>query len=103
MTSEERRRRDRYLARKRRRKRQRTIQIIVRCAISCACVLLLVFVLTRLLLRDEKPESVQAHRNISMNVNSKEEKQQGQGFQQKVIEEAPDYTVDLLTDRKSVV
>lgn len=97
MTSEERRRRDRYLARKRRRKRQRTIQIIVRCAISCACVLLLVFVLTKILLRDEKPESVEAHRNISVNMDSKEEEQQEQGFQQKVIEEAPDYTVDLLT------
>lgn len=98
MTSEERMRRDRYLARKRRRKRQRTIQIIKRCVFSCACVLLLVFALTKILLREEKPESVQAQRNISMqNVKDGKRQDKEQGFQQKVIEETPDYTVDLLT------
>ena len=97
VTSEERMRRDRYLARRRRRKRQRTIQIVKRCAISCACVLLLVFVLTKILLRDEKPESVQAQRNVFTQSVKEEGKTQEKGFQQKVIEETPDYTVDLLT------
>lgn len=98
MTSEERMRRDRYLARKRRRKRQRTIQIIRRCVISCACVLLLVFALAKILLREEKPESVQAQRNISLqDVKDGKIQDKEQGFLQKVIEETPDYTVDLLT------
>ena len=97
MTSEERRRRDQYLARKRRRKRKRTVQIIKRCTISCACVLVLVFVLTKLLLRDEKPESVEAHRSIPVQQMTKQETKTEEGFQQKVIEEAPDFTVDLLT------
>lgn len=97
MTNEERRRRDQYLERKRRRKRQRTIQIIVRCTISCACVLLLVFVLTKILLRDEKPESVQAQRNIPVHQVEHNKEVQDEGFKQKIIEEAPDYTVDLLT------
>lgn len=97
VTSEERRRRDQYLARKRRRKRKRTVQIIKRCTISCACVLVLVFVLTKLLLRDEKPESVEAHRSIPVQQMTKQETKTEEGFQQKVIEEAPDFTVDLLT------
>ncbi len=97
MTSEERRRRERYLARKRRRKRQRTIQIIRRCALSCAGVLLIVFAMTKILLRDEKPEAVQAQRSFSMTDTGKEEEKPDSGFQQKVIEETPDYTVDLLT------
>ena len=98
MTSEERRRRDQYLARKRRRKRQRTVQIIKRCTISCACVLLLVFALTKILLRDEKPESVEAHKSTPVQqVVNQETTKKEEGFHQKVIEEAPDYTVDLLT------
>lgn len=98
MTSEERRRRERYLARRRRRKRRRTIQIIRRCVISCACVLLLAFVMTKILLRDEKPESVQAHRSVSVqNMKQGKEEIPEEEFHQKVIEETPDYTVDLLT------
>ncbi len=97
MTSEERRRRDQYLARKRRRKHRRTVQIIKRCTISCACVLLLVFALTKLLLRDEKPESVEAHRSVPVQQVVNKETKKEEGFQQKVIEEAPDFTVDLLT------
>lgn len=98
MTSEERRRREQYLARRRRRKRRRTIQIIRRCVVSCACVLLLAFVMTKILLRDEKPESVQAHRSVSVqSVKQEKEQNQEEEFHQKVIEETPDYTVDLLT------
>lgn len=99
MTSEEQRRRDQYLARRRRRKRRRTIQIIKRCVISCVCVLLLVFVMSKILLRDEKPESVQAQKNMfgTMTKQGQGEEEQDEGFQQKVIEETPDYTVDLLT------
>lgn len=96
MTSEERRRREAYLARKQRKKRQRTIQMIRRCVLSCLGVLLIVFVMTKIFQKDDSPQAVQAEKSTP-NVQSVQVKKEEKGFQQKVIEEAPDYQVDLLT------
>ncbi|MEY8390234.1 peptidoglycan recognition family protein [Lachnospiraceae bacterium 45-W7] len=86
------------MTRKQRRKRQRTIQMVRRCALSLVGVLLIVFVITKIFQKDESPQAVQAEKNNAklQSVQSQEEKKE-EGFQQKVIEKAPDYQVDLLT------
>jgi len=100
VTSEERRRREAYLTRKRRRKQQRTIQMARRIALSAVGVLLILFVLTKVFQKDDSPKAVQAEKGVTkvqtVQKKSHEEKQE-KGFQQKLIEEAPDYQVDLLT------
>lgn len=93
MTSEERRRRNAYLARKKRRKRQRTIQMIKRCAILCLGVFLIIFGITRIFHKEKPTEEVQA-KKVAQVSDKKGEKD---GFQQKVIAQAPDYQVELLT------
>lgn len=92
LTGEERRRRDAYLARKRRRKRQRTIQIIKRSILLCAGVLLLVFAVTRIFKAEDNVEQVEAGK-----YEEKKAEQVSEGFRQKVILTTPDYQVDLLT------
>lgn len=90
LTNEERRRREACLARKRRKKRQRTIQIVKRCLLLCAVLVLVLFVITKILDKDgageEKSEAKQT-----------QGKEIAEDFKQKVILEAPDYKVNLLT------
>lgn len=93
MTSEERRRRNAYLARKKRRKRQRTIQMIKRGAILCLGVFLIIFGITRIFHKEKSAEEVQAKKTVQVS----DEKGEKSGFQQKVIAQAPDYQVELLT------
>ena len=93
MTNEERRRKNAYLARKKRRKRRRRIQIIKRTAVICFGVFLIIFGITRIFQKDEKPDEVQAHK-VSQVSQQKEKKK---GFQQKVIAQTPEYQVELLT------
>lgn len=97
MIREERRRREAFLTRKQRRKRQRTIQMIRRCVLSCLGVLLIVFVMTKIFQKDENPQAVQAEKSTSTPANMQELEKKEEGFQQKVIEQTPDYQVDLLT------
>lgn len=93
MTSEERRRRQAYLARKRRRKRQRTIQIIRRSTLTCLGILLLVFVLTKVTQRGDAAYQVRAQKQGQTSGSA----EVPGDFKQKVIEETPDYQVELLT------
>lgn len=106
MNNEQRRRREAYLARKRRKKRQRTIQILKRVAVSCAAILLILFVLTKIVKHDEAPQAVQAQKSTSTvekteteikTETKKEESKKKPEFQQKVIEDEPDFEVNLLT------
>lgn len=87
MTSEERRRREAYLARKRRRKRRRIMQMVRRCALFCSMVVLVIIAVIHM------SGKVQATEEEPEEVAQKAE----EGFRQKVILEAPDYQVDLLT------
>ena len=75
MNNEQRRRREAYLARKRRKKRQRTIQILKRVAVSCAAILLILFVLTKIVKRDEAPQAVQAQKGTTVVENTEKEKE----------------------------
>ena len=100
MNNEQRRRREAYLARKRRKKRQRTIQILKRVAVSCAAILLILFVLTKIVKRDEAPQAVQAQKGTTVVENTEKEKETPKKkpeFQQKIIEDEPDFEVNLLT------
>lgn len=92
MTNEERRRREAYIARKRRRKRQRTIQIIKRSTVCCLGILLIVLAITKVIHKGDAPKEVQAKK-----ISQESSKETGDGFQQKVIPQTPDYQVELLT------
>ncbi len=95
MNSEERRRREAYLARKRRRKRKRTIQIMKRALIVGFGIFLIVFGVSRIFHKDTSPDEVQAKKEAPKTV--KKEKEEEKGFQQKVIAQTPEFQVDLLT------
>lgn len=87
MTSEERRRREAYLAKRKRRKRQRNIQIILRSTLLGAAVLLSVSAVVHIFQKEKKTEEVP--KNTAKEI--------AEDFKQKVILETPDYQVDLLT------
>lgn len=87
MTSEERRRREACLARRRKRKRKRILQMVRKGVISCGAVLVVVLVIIHI------SQSAQASENIS----EQSVDEMAEDFKQKVILEAPDYQVELLT------
>lgn len=87
MTSEERRRREACLARRRKRKRKRILQMVRKGVISCGAVLVVVLVIIHI------SQSSQASENIS----EQSVDEMAEDFKQKVILEAPDYQVELLT------
>jgi len=74
--------------------------MVRRIALSAVGVLLILFVLTKVFQKDDSPKAVQAEKGVTkvqtVQKKSDEDKRE-KGFQQKVIEEAPDYQVDLLT------
>lgn len=69
--------------------------------ILCCCIILIIFGISKITQKDEAPDEVQAHkiekkieRKISSPSNTKKVKK---GFEQKVIAQAPEYQVELLT------
>ncbi len=96
MTREERRRKEAYMARKRRRRRKRNIQIIKRVGVLGVGLFLIVFGITRVFRQEKAPDEVQA-KKVASDVSQKEKEKEDKGFQQKVIAQAPDYQVELLT------
>ncbi|OLA93640.1 MAG: N-acetylmuramoyl-L-alanine amidase [Mycoplasma sp. CAG:611_25_7] len=89
MTSEERRRREAYLARRRKRKRKRILQMVRKVVITCGAILAILLVIIHISQKVEATENkTKGAKKVVASTDSS---------RQKVITEAPDYKVELLT------
>lgn len=91
MTKEERRRREYYLARRRMRKRRRRIQIISRVLFVVILAVMAVTAVTRV------AETLGGQKKETSAKPEKLKKKTTEEFKQKVIEEEPEFSVELLT------
>ncbi|MEG1947578.1 MAG: peptidoglycan recognition family protein [Lachnospiraceae bacterium] len=87
LTYEERKRRERYIAKKRRRKHKRNIQLMKRLVLIAVIIGLVVLVFHGL--KDKTPSKDNQSNDTIQDLEK--------GFQQKVINQTPDYQVKLLT------
>ncbi len=89
VTSEERRRREAYLARRRKRKRKRILQMVRKVVITCGAILAILLVIIHISQKVEATENkTKGAKKVVASTDSS---------RQKVITEAPDYKVELLT------
>lgn len=89
MTSEERRRRQAYLARRKRRKRKRILQMVRKAVLTCGALLGILLIIIHI---SQKAEATEA-----ASEENKKTEASADTARQKVITEAPDYKVELLT------